>query len=462
MIFTTGKVHLSTADALNDPFECSLQEIGKEWIDDKIVEMKSAGVAGFALAAHRAIESKSPFFGLSPNKTKKILEKLSKKKDLDSSYEFYKKTMISINGYPPSNCDNFFSNIDKQLNKVGIFSMSTCSLIQLLWAHYTVDHKGICIGLSATKGSKLDNSEHCLPVSYSDSIPEMSPKGFQSEMAFSIAESGNMFASSYQLSFADDTFRAAISSKPTCWSYEKEWRYIEPIGGEFPWPGRLSEIVFGLKCPEKRRQHYIDLAERNVPNEVLLYEIKVKPGSNEIERVPYKQSKTIPLMPLETEHFNNNGNKVKRLSIEQFSHEVMGLIKKGDIEEALYQLNNNLKDSPDAPHLLNLKGVAFGFSGQHEEALIMFQKLDVLFPNNPENLYQQSCALSALNRNLEAIQLLRRANELEHNDSSIPFNLGLEIIKTGGDIAEAKLFLNTARLMGHPKARQVINELVPS
>lgn len=201
------------------------------------------------------------------------------------------------------------------------------------------------------------------------------------------------------------------------------------------------------------------MAERNVPNEVLLYEIKVKPGSNEIERVPYKQSKTTPLMPLETEHFNKDGNKVTKLSIEQFCHEVIGLIKKEDIEEALYQLNNNLKDFPDAPHLLNLKGMAFGVNGQHEEALTMFQKLDALFPNNPENLYQQSCALSALNRNLEAIQLLRRANELEHNDSSIPFNLGLEIIKTGGDIAEAKLFLNTAKLMGHSKARQIINDL---
>lgn len=459
LIFTTGKVHLSTANALNDPFECSLQEIGKDWIAEQTKQMKSAGVSGFVMGAHRAIESGAPFFGLSPSETKDLLEKFSKENSLESSYEFFKKTMIKLNGHPPSDCDNFFSNIDQQLNEVGIFSLSTSSLIQLLWAHYTEDHKGICVGFSPTEGGKLNDPEHCLEVSYTDSIPKMAEEGFKSQMSFSMAESGNLYASSYQLSFSDDTLRSAISSKPTCWSYEKEWRYVEPVGGEFSWPGRLCEIVFGLKCPEDRRQYYIELAERNVPNEVFLFEIVVKPGSNEIERIPYKKDKTIPLMPLETEHVDGNGNKVKKLSIEQFSHEIMELIKKGDTDEALYQVNNNLEDSPDAPHLLNLKAMAFGFSGKHEDALSMFQKLDKLFPNNVENLYQQSCALGALNRNDEAIELLRKANELDHSDSSIPFNLGVELIKTGGDISEAKALLNTAKLMGHPRANLVIKEI---
>jgi hypothetical protein len=85
-IFTTGKVHLSTATALNDPFECSLQEIGKEWIAEKIKEMKTAGVSGFVMNAHRAVESGIPFFGLSPNDTKGVLDKLSKESSLESSF----------------------------------------------------------------------------------------------------------------------------------------------------------------------------------------------------------------------------------------------------------------------------------------------------------------------------------------------------------------------------------------
>jgi hypothetical protein len=38
-IFTSGKVFLSTAEGLNDPFECSMQEIGKSWIEEKVREM---------------------------------------------------------------------------------------------------------------------------------------------------------------------------------------------------------------------------------------------------------------------------------------------------------------------------------------------------------------------------------------------------------------------------------------
>lgn len=459
MIFTTGKIHLSTANALNDPFECSLQEIGKDWIDEQVVTMKSAAVSGFLMAAHRALENKYPFFGLSSNATKDMLDNLAREKTLESSYDYFRDIMTKLNGHPPSDCDNFFSNIDSQLNDVGIFSMSTCSLNQLLWAHYTEDHKGVCIGFSPIEGGKLNDPEHCLQVSYSDSIPEMSPEGFKSEMNFSMAEAGNLYVSSYKVAFSDETLRSAISTKPTCWSYEKEWRYVEPLGEEFPWPGKLSEIVFGLKCPENRREHYIKLAEKNVPNEVFLYEVVIKGESNEIERVRYKLEKTTPLMPLETEHINQDGNKVKKLSVEQFTHEIMGLIKKGEIDEALYQVDNNLEESPNAAHLLNLKGTALGFSGKHEAALSIFQKLDELFPNNADNLYQQSCALGAINRNVEAIDLLRKANELDHNDSSIPFNLGLEIINTGGDVKEAKLFLNTAKLMGHPRASLVIKDL---
>lgn len=103
--------------------------------------------------------------------------------------------------------------------------------------------------------------------------------------------------------------------------------------------------------------------------------------------------------------------------------------------------------------------MALGMSGDHEGALAEFSKLNNMFPNEPNILYQQSCALSALLRHSEAIELLKKANELDHNDSSIPFNLGVETIKSGGDIEYAKSVLNAARLMGHPRAALVLKSL---
>ncbi len=460
MIFSTGKVRLSTAHVLNDPFECSLQAIGADWIKEKTLEMKRAGIAGFLSTLHEAIESGTSFFGLNADELPQILEMLSQKGDIDGAYEYYKDVMLRLNGHPPSDPDALFSNLDDQLNQVGIFSMSASCLVQLLWAHYAEDHKGICIGFSPEEGKKLCSSEHFLKVIYSDEIPKMSDEGFNVRMDMSIDQSGRLYASSYQIAFTDKTFQTAIRTKPTCWAYEEEWRYVEPLGGDYEWPGKLSEIVFGLKCPQDKREHYIDLATRNVPNEVFLYEMVKQEGASRVVRVPCVIEKTKPMLSIPSQkQVDKDGNRIRQLSSDQFAHEVMRLIESGDIEEALCQIDSNLHDSPDSPPLLNLKALALGVSGDHEGALAVFAKLNHMFPGQPDLLYQQSCALSSLLRHSEAAELLKIANELDHNEPSIPFNLGVELIRSGGDLDYARNVLNTARLMGHPKAALVLKSL---
>lgn len=458
-IFTTGKVHLSTAQALNDPFECSLQEIGKDWIEKKVLEMKQMAIIGFVMEIQRAIKRKESFFGISSKKLPDLLEDLYKKSGIENVYEYYRNFIEQKNGHPPSNCDAIFSNIDEQLNQVGIFSLSSSCSVQLLWAHYASDHKGICIGFSPEKESKLDDTEHFLKVTYSNEIPKMSENGFNTQMDMSLDKHNKLYTSSYKIAFTDKTFRSAISTKPVCWAYEEEWRYVESRGGEYDWPGKLSEIVFGLKCPQERRDHYIELAEKNIPNEVYLYEMVKQNNSNEVKRVPYLIKKTNPRMPSKNNGLlDHEGNKLMQLSMDQFGYEIMTLINEREFDEALFQVDTNLVDSPDSIYLLNLKGIAQGMKGDHIGALSTFKRINELFPNQPNGLFQESCALIALNRDDEAIKLLRKANELDHNDSSIPFNLGFEIIKNGGDRNEAKHFLNTARLMGHPSASLVLKE----
>ncbi|MDD2917482.1 DUF2971 domain-containing protein [Rhodoferax sp.] len=426
----------------------------------KTLEMKSAGIAGFVIAVHKSIKERTPFFGVNPDELPHILEILSQKTDIASSYEYYKDVMLRVNGHPSSNPDTLFENLDDQLNQVGIFSLSSSCSVQLLWAHYAEDHKGICIGFSPEEGKKFCSTENFMKVIYSDEIPRMSDEGFNVQMSMSVDESGRPYTSSFKIAFSDKTFQSAIRTKPTCWAYEEEWRYVEPLGGDYEWPGRISEIVFGLKCPQKVREHYINLATRNIPNEVLLYEMVKQEGGNKVVRTPYKIEKTTPPISLASgKTVDQDGNKIKQLSVEQFAHEVMRLLEKRDFEEALYQLDSNSSDSPDSPHLLNLKAMALGMSGDHEGALDVFSKLNNMFPDQPDILYQQSCALSALLRNSEAIELLKKANELDHNDPSIPFNLGVEIIRGGGDIEYAKGVLNTSRLMGHPRAALVLKSL---
>nr|MBF4296790.1 hypothetical protein [Vibrio anguillarum] len=74
MIFTTGKVHLSVASALNDPFECNLKEIGSDWIKQEVQEMKKAALAGFVMNASQSIDSKSFSYGVSHKKLAKVIK----------------------------------------------------------------------------------------------------------------------------------------------------------------------------------------------------------------------------------------------------------------------------------------------------------------------------------------------------------------------------------------------------
>jgi len=462
MIFTTGKVHLSVASALNDPFECSLKEIGSEWIKNEVSKMKQGSISGFLMSASQSIKNKESSFGMSHKKLTKVLKKLGSKKTVDEQYKYFRKLMLEKMGYETSNADRFFANINEQLERVGIFSLAESSSNQLMWSHYGGEHYGICIGFDDEEpNSKLNDPDYCLKVNYSDVLPEMSKDGFKTELGMGVNNNGQLHNSGFQLSFTDSTLQRVISTKPTSWSYEEERRYVEPTGGAHNWPSKITEIVFGLKCPQDRREYYIDLANRNVPHEVNLYEMVKANNSNKVIKAPYSTLKTTPLNVLDSrEYVNDNGEKVQVLSPEQFSYAVEDLIRQEDYDEALFQVENALKEAVGpAPNLIALKAMALGHKGEHEKALEQFIILDQLCPDDPVTLYQISCALSACDRVKEAIEILKKANMLPHEDPSIPYNIGSNIIKLDGDINEALQYLITARTLKHPKASKLIEAI---
>nr|WP_267135138.1 DUF2971 domain-containing protein [Vibrio sp. L3-7] len=332
-----------------------------------------------------------------------------------------------------------------------------------MWSHYGGQHYGICIGFDDKEsGVKLSNPDSCIKVRYSDELPKMSDGGFQTELGMSMGKDGQLKNSHFQLSFTDSTLQKIISTKPKSWEYENEWRYVEPFGGAYDWPSKIKEIVFGLKCPEERREYYVSLANRNVPNEVFLYEMVKKEGGNEVVKVPYSTPKTTPAFTLDKrESTNEHGETVHVLSAEQFSYAVEELFKQGDFDYALFQVERALEEaeSADQAHLISLKARALGFKGLHEEALSEFRKLDKLCPNDPIILYQISCALDACGLASEALAALKEANLLPHEDASIPYNIGVTTLKLGGDDNEALPYLIMARTLKHPKADKLIKAL---
>jgi tetratricopeptide (TPR) repeat protein len=456
-ILTSGKVYLSTSCDLNDPFECSLQEIGSDWINDKVKKIQEAGVQGFLFAAIQSIENDSNFFGLSKQETIEIVEKMRSFKDIRTASLYGEEVMVKLTGHPPSDSEKMFSQIDAQLQSVGIFSMSAKPDHPLMWAHYAGEHTGICLGFKKTANSRLSSEENFLQVIYSDHLPEMEKEGFNVQMSFSVDDKHRLYASSYKISFSDKTFQKAIVTKPTTWQYEDEWRYIEPYPGLFDWPGQLSDITFGLRCNEERIAHYIRLTEENVPYPVNFYIIQKKPHSNALERVVFQQ-------PVSTPNIISKSKKIldgfrQETTAKDFSANMERLIRQEMYGEVIFQIDENLKNHPTDAMLLNLKGTAHGLAQEPEKALACFIKLTELCPEIARSWYQKSCALIDLKRDEEALEALRIAYQLDSSDSSTTFNLAIQLLKTSDASKEALEYLKRAEKLGHRRAHSLILQL---
>lgn len=458
-IFMTGQVYLSTAAGLNDPFECSLQDIAKDWMKEKIETMQRAAVAGLLIAAGRSLRARKGFLGLSVGETRTAIKRLGRFKRIEEAYEYYYELIKKTTGHAPSDCRRTFTALEQQLDSVGIFSLSALSDHPLMWAHYASEHRGICLGFKRLPGCRMADGEHFFRVVYSDTLPEIDPEGPTMEMKFGFDENGKIYTSGYGFSFADKTIQRVITTKSTIWKYEEEWRYVEPNGGSYNWPGNIVELTFGLKCPDTRRRHYINLAEAHIPNSVRLFEMRKKPGTSGLERVPFEVPFTSPRLAAAPPPTPSTVDVTTTLDGREFFCKMERFLREGNYAEVIFQTDGNLKDHPDSLPLLSLKGTAHGYAGQPEKALECFTKVTKAHPTFGQGWYQLSCALVQLKQVEKALEALRQASVLEPNDPSVALNLGV-LLSTQADTREEALrVLRRADQLGHRRARRLIADL---
>ena len=184
-----------------------------------------------------------------------------------------------------SNPNSLIKSLEGRLKDTGIFSLSETGTNQLMWAHYAGESRGIALGFEVTEGSKLANDAYCIAVNYCDELPEFKGEELMSNWHMTVGK--DKINISVQVPFDDPTFRMCVSTKPTDWKYEKEWRYIEETSGIHPFPSKLVEIIFGLRCTEKNRKKYKSLIRENFDYPIHFYEIVKKPNSNQIEKRVY-------------------------------------------------------------------------------------------------------------------------------------------------------------------------------
>jgi hypothetical protein len=283
-IFLKGKVWLSTARKLNDPLECKTGQIPEEWKKKNIYDMENAHMSGFLMSAIPVFKKEQPFYSLSNRAAKRWFQKFKRLKTRKEKYTEM-RSFLEDHGTHLSRPADLFKKFETQLLQVGIFSLSECPDNALMWAHYGSSHTGIAIGFASVPAAKLFSSEHTLQVIYSNSKP-IFENGFINKISMaSTQDSEAHFAQ--KIGFNDPTFRAAFSTKPVEWNYEKEWRYVEETSGPFPWPGPITTIVFGLKMPNARRRHYTSLVRRHVPNSVEFFEIVTSLNNSSFAVIPW-------------------------------------------------------------------------------------------------------------------------------------------------------------------------------
>lgn len=117
----------------------------------------------------------------------------------------------------------------------GVCCFSTDCNNPLLWSHYAERHEGICIGYTTKR----------IPNPYLQRVVYGGRRSIKSSLvgdAFCRAGAGSE-------KILD---RNVLLRKAKEWSYESEWRLIGPVG-LIDSPLLMTEITFGLRCPEAVR-----------------------------------------------------------------------------------------------------------------------------------------------------------------------------------------------------------------
>lgn len=447
-IFTTGLVWLSTAQQLNDPFECSFRGAPPEWVSQTVLEMKQGQFQGWFEHLYAAVHRGVPFYGLPRQQVVPFLEDLRGRK-FDDAYPRLRRFAENASGHTFSDPDRLLEDLEDSRNSLGIFSMADSADNPLMWAHYGGEHQGLCIGFKAAEGTALMDPDRCFPVRYATSLPGFGDDGLLTEL--------RVFADGWSevvISLSDPTFRAAISTKSPVWSYEREWRYVEPRGGSYEWPAPISEVTFGLRCSAARRRHLLGLVEEYVSGDVEIYDVEKVPDTTTLKR----QLSHVVRGRGKADSLRDAGVVIRVGTPRTVGAHIDSLIRNGRYDEALESLTHTLSEAPDTPHVLAQKATTLGLSGAHDEALSIYELLCERFPSTAFNWYQRGVALTALNRLQEAAASYQRALELEPTDASTLFNLGV-VLASLGNRTDARRYLTTAIREGHPKAVHFITTL---
>ncbi len=122
-------------------------------------------------------------------------------------------------------------DIQKDVDKAGILSLTERPDNLLMWAHYSSSHTGVCLEFEVSTHELFFGRAQ--PVIYSNTRPKFNPRGTEEE-----------------------NVEGALLTKSIEWAYEREWRIIDHLVGvaNFPFDSSLLKgIIFGARVSDSDR-----------------------------------------------------------------------------------------------------------------------------------------------------------------------------------------------------------------
>jgi|LGOV01.1.fsa_nt_gb hypothetical protein len=244
-ILEKNKIYLSTPEEFNDPYDCSLSvmiqeltsyndKIWKVYYDvgmskEEVVELKSNNDFDYELTKMFLIKSKEYTIEKAEINAKIISEVIKKE------YELLEHT---------------YGNLFKKGMYITCFSENVDSI--LMWSHYSNDHKGFSIEYDFSQlGIKDVRSRLLEPIIYSEEVFDATPyiKGSKGNKNYN-----NLFS----------TYASTTKSK--AWEYEREWRYILPLGPsekkQYLYAPKPKAVYLGSKVTNENKNYMIVLAKK--------------------------------------------------------------------------------------------------------------------------------------------------------------------------------------------------------
>lgn len=282
-----GTLWFALPESFNDPHDCKATILGKATQEEGARFVMQSRVAISMIVLRRGLQQGKHPFGLDKKSAKKVLREFEQAKSLEAAHAVFQRLYDALPvSFPLFDPSELVEQIESALERIGVLSLSERCDHMLMWAHYTDNHRGFCLGFERAATNELGDERFCKPVRYVSEFPQLDVDAVNFRRTIS-PEIGVGHAEN-TVDLTDTNLQNVVFSKGTAWSYEQEWRLIVAQGGEErPYPGPLREVIFGLRCDNDRRRMIADAVTEAAPStEVAFKEVATKQDSHILEVRP--------------------------------------------------------------------------------------------------------------------------------------------------------------------------------